>query len=170
MESIELKGYLRPLILKLLSHEGKKTGSELAEAIEERLGNRPSYGSIYPILQKLNKKGLLLVEKHGKEKRYSLSAKGKELVKEIKEKKQKQIRCMINLLNTFKTIFEDGEIEFLIGRLEEKNKKEGPYLPELLQIHRLLLRTNSVEEKKEKIRNELRKTVESLKEILEGQK
>lgn len=164
---MELKGYLKPVTLKLLSREDGKTGSELAEEIENTIGSKPSYGSIYPILQKLRDKNLVEVEKEGKEKRYSLSERGEEFVEEFEEKKREQTDNLLSMLRTLKAIFEDEDIELLIESIERSRGDEGPHFPELAQIHHLLL-IRSVEGKEEAIRTELEETLKNLEEILEG--
>ena len=45
-------------------------GSEITEELEKRRGQRPSPGTIYPVLKDLTEKGLLIVDKN---KRYSLT-------------------------------------------------------------------------------------------------
>lgn len=163
---MKLKGYLRPVILKLLSREDNKTGSELAEEIEQRLGSKPSYGSIYPILQKLVEKDLLEVKEDGKKKKYSLKEKGEQFVKEMEEKKREQTENFLSMLRTFKTIYEDEDIELLIENIEKKKDEETPHFPELPQIHHLLL-TRDVEGKEEAIREALKDALETVEQILE---
>lgn len=163
---MELKGYLKPVILKLLSNEDEKTGSELAEEIEKRVGSKPSYGSIYPILQDFREKNLVEIKKEGKKKKYSLLEKGKEFVEEFEEKKREQTEDFLSMLKTFKTLFEDEDIELLIENIERKRDQEGPYFPELSQIHHLLL-TQDVTGNEEKIRLALDETLNDLKDILE---
>jgi len=164
---MELKGYLKPIILKLLSREDEKTGSELAEEIEDVIGSKPSYGSIYPVLQKLREKNLVEVEKKRQEKRYSLSERGKELVGELEERKREHTESLLSMLRTFKTIFEDEDIDLLIKSIERRREGKGPHFPELQKIHHLLL-TSDAEGKEKEVREELRETFENLEEILEG--
>jgi DNA-binding PadR family transcriptional regulator len=68
-----MKGFLSFLILWLLSKESM-SGAEIALELEKRKGNRPSPGTIYPVLKDLKDKGLLSMDK---EKHYSLTKKGK---------------------------------------------------------------------------------------------
>lgn len=70
----DMKGFLSFLILWLVSRS-PMTGSDIALEIEKRKGNKPSPGTIYPALKCLKDKGMLSVDK---EKRYSLTKKGKE--------------------------------------------------------------------------------------------
>jgi DNA-binding PadR family transcriptional regulator len=69
----QMKGFLSFLILWLISKKGM-TGSEITEELEKRKGNRPSPGTIYPVLKDLKERGLLSIDK---DKRYSLTDAGK---------------------------------------------------------------------------------------------
>lgn len=163
---MELKGYLKPIILKILSREDKKTGSELAEEINNIIGSKPSYGSIYPLLQDLRDKNLVEVEEEGKKKKYGLLEEGQEFVKKFEEKKREQTENFLSMLRTFKTLFEDEDIELLIENIEKKRDQDGPQFPELSRIHHLLL-TQNLESNKVEIRTILEDTLEDLKEVLE---
>jgi len=168
LENLELKGYLKPVILKILSEEDGKTGSELAEYIGEKIGSKPSYGSVYPILKDMNEKGLLDSFKDGKEKRYSLLEKGEIFVEEMEHRKTEYTEKAINLLKTFKTIFEDREVDLLIESIERKCDEEAIPIPEILQIHHLLITRESVDQNRKEVRGRLRETLEDLKKILGG--
>jgi DNA-binding PadR family transcriptional regulator len=69
-----MKGFLSFLILWLISKKNM-TGTEIALELEKRKGQRPSPGTIYPVLKDLKDKGLLSVDKN---KRYSLTKHGRE--------------------------------------------------------------------------------------------
>jgi DNA-binding PadR family transcriptional regulator len=51
------------------------SGAEVALELEKRKGNKPSPGTIYPVLKDLKDKGLLVVDEY---KRYSLTKQGRE--------------------------------------------------------------------------------------------
>ena len=83
------KGFLSYGALRILSRT-PMSGSELMEEIERRTGWRPSPGSIYPLLAKL-KEGSLIEEAESKEtcmKRFSLTEKGKEMLKEYDRRRE----------------------------------------------------------------------------------
>ena len=52
MASSMLRGFLRIVVLKALA-ESPKSGYALMKYIEERIGSKPSSGSMYPLLDKL---------------------------------------------------------------------------------------------------------------------
>ena len=68
------KGFLSFLILWLLSRKNM-TGVEITEELEKRKGNRPSPGTIYPVLKNLKEKGLIIDDAS---KSYKLTKKGEE--------------------------------------------------------------------------------------------
>jgi DNA-binding PadR family transcriptional regulator len=71
--SCRMKGFLSFLVLWLINKK-TMTGAEIAIELEKRKGNRPSPGTIYPVLKELKEKGLLKIDEH---KRYSLTEVGK---------------------------------------------------------------------------------------------
>jgi DNA-binding PadR family transcriptional regulator len=68
-----MKGFLSFLVLWLINKK-TMTGAEIAIELEKRKGNRPSPGTIYPVLKELKEKGLLKIDEN---KRYSLTEVGK---------------------------------------------------------------------------------------------
>jgi DNA-binding PadR family transcriptional regulator len=99
------KGFLRLHVLKLLK-EKAMSGSEIMEEIGRQTGGRwkPSPGSVYPLLAWLQEKGY--IEEEPKErgdatKRYLLTGKGKEFLKEqseFVEKIQQKLESSVSLL------------------------------------------------------------------------
>jgi DNA-binding PadR family transcriptional regulator len=84
------KGYLRNILLKMLS-EKEMSGSEIMSAIEKETQGRwrPSPGSVYPLLAWLVDNNFIKESQITEEgiKRYTLTEKGKEFLKEAKKKK-----------------------------------------------------------------------------------
>jgi PadR family transcriptional regulator PadR len=73
MTTGSMKGFLSFLILWLLNKK-RMSGAEITLELEKRKGNKPSPGTIYPVLKDLKDKGFLSIDGH---KRYSLTQKGK---------------------------------------------------------------------------------------------
>ncbi|RME31871.1 PadR family transcriptional regulator [Candidatus Woesearchaeota archaeon] len=80
-----LKHKLRTLILRILA-EQPCTGYGLIKRIEEQTRWRPSYGSVYPTLDKMRAEGLLAVKQEGRKKRYSLTEEGRSSYHVLKER------------------------------------------------------------------------------------
>lgn len=75
-----MRGLLSFLILFLLSKKSMH-GQQIAEEIEQRKGEKPSPGTIYPALKALKEAGLLSEKKDGKTIVYSLTEQGKKELK-----------------------------------------------------------------------------------------
>lgn len=83
----DMRGMLSFLILFLLSKQSM-CGQDLAEELEKRKGEKPSPGTIYPALKSLRESGLIAETKkeEGKEIKYTLTNKGKSVLKHAKTK------------------------------------------------------------------------------------
>ena len=72
----DMRGFLSFLVLRLISKK-PRSGEDLREEIGKRKGQRPSPGTIYPVLKGLSKAGLISeVKGNGKTKLYRLTKKG----------------------------------------------------------------------------------------------
>lgn len=69
-----MSGYLRHIVMRTLAG-GKLSGYGLTKAIEKSTGTwKPSFGSIYPLLEKLLKEKLVDFEVEGRKKVYFLTS------------------------------------------------------------------------------------------------
>jgi len=59
-----LKGMLKPIILKLLMERGPMYGYEITQMVKEITDNEVelTFGSLYPILRKLEQEGIVVTE------------------------------------------------------------------------------------------------------------
>ncbi|XRH74973.1 MAG: PadR family transcriptional regulator [Candidatus Methanosuratincola verstraetei] len=73
----DMRGMLSFQILWLLSKR-PMNGQEICREIARRKGRGPTPGTIYPALKELRKRGLVRMERAGRETRYSLSERGRE--------------------------------------------------------------------------------------------
>ncbi|NHI91964.1 MAG: PadR family transcriptional regulator [Candidatus Lokiarchaeota archaeon] len=78
-----MKGMLQFLIMFILSKE-PMNGSQIADEIGRRRGDKPTPGTIYPALKELSKKHIINSTEEGKQKIYSLTDLGKEGLVECK--------------------------------------------------------------------------------------
>src|SRR3989344_228944 len=79
----DMRGMLSFLILFILSKKDMN-GQEIAKELEKRKGDKPSPGTIYPALKKLNEEGLIEEKREGKSISYKLTGAGKESFKDAK--------------------------------------------------------------------------------------
>ncbi|MEQ9426562.1 MAG: PadR family transcriptional regulator [Cyclobacteriaceae bacterium] len=99
-----LKGTFETIVLKLLSENDRLYGYELIQKVKDVSEGDISipYGSIYPLLHKLESDGLVSVErvKNGKRVRryYTITNAGKDIATERVEEFMRFARTMIQLL------------------------------------------------------------------------
>lgn len=104
-----LKGILKPLILKLLSDNGRMHGYEMVRTIKDWSGDKilVKEGSLYPTLHALTKDGLLTYEEEfiGKRVRkyYKISKAGKGQLKERKIE-------ILDFVDTLSTMFNSKHV------------------------------------------------------------
>ena len=105
------KGFLRYYILKLLN-ESPMSGSEIVQEIDIRTEGlwKPSPGSIYPLLSRLNKKSYVqeIEESEPGLKRYMLTEKGRDLLHEMVENKENVRKKTAHLIPSYIGSFESG--------------------------------------------------------------
>src|SRR3989338_6110359 len=76
----DMRGFLTFLVLKLISHSDM-SGEDLRIELEKRKGQRPSPGTIYPVLKNLSEAGLIKEAPcPGREKKYAITPAGKKEV------------------------------------------------------------------------------------------
>ena len=100
-----LKGILKPIILKLLSENGKMYGYEIVQRVKELSGDKIliKEGSLYPALHTMTSEGYLQTESaivgNRTRKYYKLTSSGKGKVSMALEE-------LLDFAQTLKTIFE----------------------------------------------------------------
>jgi PadR family transcriptional regulator PadR len=72
----DMRGMLQFLIMWILSQKSLY-GSQIADEIGRRRGDRPNPGTLYPALKELLKRGIIQFELEGNKKLYSLTGLGK---------------------------------------------------------------------------------------------
>ncbi len=114
-----MRGILKLLILKELE-KSEATGYELIK----RLGRfkRPSTGSVYPVLKELADAGFLNVRSEGRKKVYSLSDKGKLVLREAVRREKEAILRKMEVLKS-SGIIGDREVEEMLRFIESKRKQ-----------------------------------------------
>ncbi|MEK6960989.1 MAG: PadR family transcriptional regulator [Nanoarchaeota archaeon] len=113
-----IRGHLKHLVLATLK-AGPLTGYDIMNRLGDRLGSKPSPGSIYPVLAELEKEELISVEEDGRKKAYSLTSKGSQgieqlcaLRKKLNEQMEDSIK-MFAMLSGEKSGFHEHILESL---------------------------------------------------------
>jgi DNA-binding PadR family transcriptional regulator len=89
------KAHIKLHVLEKLSREDL-SGYDLMKCIGE-FGEKPSPGYMYPLLKDLEKKGFISVKRERRRKVYSLTAKGRRLLEELKRNREEMLKRMSKL-------------------------------------------------------------------------
>ncbi|MBW2970482.1 PadR family transcriptional regulator [Candidatus Woesearchaeota archaeon] len=120
-----IRGFLKIVVLKALG-EGPKSGYSLMKYVEDKVGSKPSPGSMYPLLDALKKDGFLTVKGVGRSKEYSLTSEGKLKLKAVEEKRNELIDGFVSNMKMFSAL--TGEKECMpAGVIESMRKGEVPF-------------------------------------------
>jgi formylmethanofuran dehydrogenase subunit E len=164
-----LRGHLKIVVLKALA-ESPKSGYSLMKFIEEKIGVKPSSGSMYPLLDSLKQNNLVSVTKKGRSNEYSLTSQGKEHLSIINEKKSECISQMEESMNMISTLTdEDMNMHKVI--IEMMKKGEVPFKelnPELNKFRTFLFKMakeGSLKKNSSKIKKILAKVNEEMKKL-----
>lgn len=132
---------LRQLVYHELLH-GPMSGYDLCKEIEASTGHRPSYGSIYPLLQQLHLKGEVEVATQGRKKLYSLTRAGKRIVLQLEEERRAlvddvkvKVRALFNVMG-----HDPGQVLTFLERLKAGTPPLGPISEEAISMRNTLFR------------------------------
>lgn len=87
----DLKGFLSYLVLSIIN-EKPRSGEDISIEIEKRKGDKPSPGTIYPVLKHLKEQGFIIDKKDGKSMINTLTPKGENALKEAKKRFKKMFK------------------------------------------------------------------------------
>lgn len=94
------RGFLGIFILKAIADE-PKSGYALMKHMAEHVGQKPSAGSMYPLLDTMHERGLISVKNVGRSKEYSITKIGKKHLTHIEEKRDE---CLENIIESMKML------------------------------------------------------------------
>lgn len=125
MASSMLRGFLKVVVLKALA-EGPKSGYALMKYIEERVGSKPSPGSMYPLLETLTKEHFIEGKGVGRTKEYKLTIDGKHTIESMVEKRNE---CLKNMLEGMKMMsaLTGEDMSFPMAMVESFKRGEFPF-------------------------------------------
>ncbi|MBI2659929.1 PadR family transcriptional regulator [Candidatus Woesearchaeota archaeon] len=163
-----MKGYLRLIVMKTLS--GKRlSGYDLIKEIEKKTGTwKPSFGSIYPLLEKLLKEKLVEFEAEGRKKLYFLTDEGKKHLVMIDKSKNTLADRLIAAWKAFGKITDKREMGFMLEVFNSIRKGHLPFKelhPELNEFRATIFELYSTGKDRKKIKAVLKETVKKLRVI-----
>ena len=161
-------GYLRLIVMKTLANR-KLSGYDLIKQIEKDTGTwKPSFGSIYPLLEKLLKEKLVQVDVRGRRKLYFLTNEGKKHLLIIDKSKNILVDNLIATWNAFGKITDRREMSFMLEIFNSLKKGHLPFKelnPELNEFRATIFEVYSTGKDRGKIKSILKETVRKLKTL-----
>lgn len=120
-------GRLKHVIMHRLA-EKSYTGYSLCKEIEAASGHKPSFGSIYPILESLVHDGFVTVKQDGRRKIYSMTPEGKKTVELIKKHYSQNTNIVKEHMKLFCDILghDPKEIDQMMELFERLNAGDDP--------------------------------------------
>jgi formylmethanofuran dehydrogenase subunit E len=149
------QGYLRMLVIQQLQ-EKPRSGYAIVKTIHEQTGWKPSYGSMYPLLEKLETEGAVTAREEGRSKIYSLTAAGRERFVNLQERRKVAFTGIHEQLKLLASMG-DEEAAQAADMMQQQMSAAVPFkeFPELVamktELHRLLTE-GKFETKKKDIR------------------
>ncbi|MBU1604756.1 MAG: PadR family transcriptional regulator, partial [Nanoarchaeota archaeon] len=132
---------LRIITLKAMQ-EGPKTGYDIIKYIGEKTSKKPSYGSIYPLLEQLKKEGLIEAKEEKRRKIHSLTKKGREEIKHLTNQKNELLEKLEEGICIFATIADTKsvklELEF-IKKMKREELTSMDLMPEMDDLKKTIL-------------------------------
>lgn len=163
-----MAGYLRLIVMKTLANR-KLSGYALIKQIEKDTGTwKPSFGSIYPLLEKLLKEELVEVEVQGRKKLYFLTQEGKKHLGIIDKSKNTLVDKLIATWNAFGKITDKREMGFMLEIFNSLKKGQLPFKefnPELNEFRATIFELYTTGKDRKKIKSVLKQAVKKLKAI-----
>jgi len=147
------KGLLKYFMLKLI-FEKKSSGYELIKKIEEHSGNKPSTGTVYPLLKTMQKEGWINGSQKDEKTYYEITKLGKEKIEEYDTIKKEYITKMhesVSIAN--ETFHEHGHLMY-----GEQMQMIHPLVEEIIRLEESGI-------SKEKINSILKSTLKQLQEL-----
>jgi len=164
-----IRGNLRLLTLKALEKK-PLSGYALMKFIKEKIGTKPSPGSMYPLLDDLAKEKLVKCKKQGRKKIYEITKEGKEHLKIIDIHKDILIKKTEEALKMWSTMTGQDASPFkdTIKALKKKKYSIEDIPPEVAEVKLAMARIFSkglFPKNKKKVKEILKKTAKELNKI-----
>ncbi|MBI2124312.1 PadR family transcriptional regulator [Candidatus Pacearchaeota archaeon] len=168
-EAIQMmSGFLRHIVMKTLANK-KLSGYDLTKEIEKSTGTwKPSFGSIYPLMDKLLKEKLVDIEVQGRRKLYFLTTEGKKHLGIIDKSKNFLVDRLVTTWKAFGRITDKREVNFMMEVFNSLKKGQLPFKefnPELNEFRATIFELYSTGKDRKKIKSILRGTIKKLRAV-----
>jgi len=164
-----IRGNLKILVLKALDKK-PLSGYALMKYIEDKIGTKPSPGSMYPLLDDLKKDSFVVCKKDGRKKIYSLTKAGKEHLKVINLNKDILLKKTEESIKMWAALTGENLSQFqeIIEALK-KGKYAIEDIPPEVQIFKIemakIFSKGLFQKNKKKVKDILKKATKELKNL-----
>ena len=166
-----MKSHLKLLALKYLSEE-ELSGTQITKKINSSTGWKPSPGTLYPAMEKLEEKGYVSTRKEGRKKIYSITSKGTEELESFRQEQEKHWGQVIQSLKNYSEMFDEEELEDLINHLEKVKDFDFSFPYPIIVSYRvmdLLANYNGLDqEEKQQLNKIMDKTHEKVEDVVKA--
>ena len=118
-------GILKMLMLHVMA-EGEASGYDIMKKVESLTGEKPSTGSVYPLLKKMEREGWISGRTEDGKTCYRLTEVGKEHVAQIKEAKCGFIKNIYQSIALANETFDDAELKALMRDMHDLHRGFHP--------------------------------------------
>jgi formylmethanofuran dehydrogenase subunit E len=118
-------GILKMLMLHVMA-EGEVSGYDIMKKVESLSGKKPSTGSVYPLLKKMEREGWIYGRTEDGKTCYSLTEVGREHVAQIKEARHGFIRNIYQSIALANETFDDAELHALMRDMHNLHRGLHP--------------------------------------------
>ena len=121
-------------------HRAPSSGYAIVKAINEQTGWKPSFGSMYPLLERLESEGLVTVKEEGRSKVYHLTTSGNKVSKEERETRNRAHRTIIEQLTVLASMGDEHARD--AADMLRRAEKTGtfPDTPEIIEMRQEVFR------------------------------
>jgi len=107
------------MLMLHIMKEGEASGYDIIKKVESLTGKKPSTGSIYPLLKKMEQDGWISGRSEGGKTRYTLTEVGKEHASQIKEAKHEFIKNIYQSIALANETFDDDGLQALMKDMHD---------------------------------------------------
>lgn len=125
-------GILKMLMLHVMA-EGEASGYDIMKKVESLSGKKPSTGSVYPLLKKMEREGWISGRTEDGKTFYRLTEVGREHVAQIKEARHGFIRNIYQSIALANETFDDAELHALMRDMHDLHRGFHPRDGEMMR-------------------------------------
>jgi DNA-binding PadR family transcriptional regulator len=155
------RGHLRFFVLNALG-EQDLAGYSLMKKLGEELGDKPSPGTIYPLLEQLKRENLVKCKDCKRKKVYSITKKGKDFLKQAQASRDE----FLEKLRKMQSIIHPNKQDQMVFEMIKKNPRMiNDIAPDVRLFMNALMHKLAVEHNKVQLKSFLKEKTKELRSL-----